>query len=96
MMVTSSAVLLVMMILCASDVSMSRPINLQLSLFCLAMKPSLVRKLAHHIWASMSTLNAVIKQLNNHGRTSFGDLGLSTLTLAHEAGTLVFVDELNH
>jgi hypothetical protein len=32
----------------------------------------------------------------DHGRTSFGDLGLSTLTLVHEAGTLVFVDELNH
>lgn len=31
----------------------------------------------------------------NHGRTGFGDLGLSALTLAHEPGALVLVDELD-
>ncbi len=37
----------------------------------------------------------IMDQQMNHGCTSFGDLGLSALTLAHESGTLVFVDELD-
>lgn len=44
----------------------------------------------------MYTYAVIMDQQNNHERTSFGDLGLSSLTLAHEAGTLVVVDELNH